>query len=112
MADITKDSSIKAYFKEMTDQRISVEAVDATMAGFNVLALKMTRQAEALSKAENRTTILGRDIEIAFQGLGGVQNTPEGLFEAIEQLEPEVIGQLALKIAAWVKEHRQALGMG
>lgn len=110
MADITKESSIKAYFKDTTDQRISVEALAATLIGFNALALQMTRRAEALSKAEKRTTILGRDIETAFQSLGGIENSPEGLFQAIEKMEPEMIGQVALKIAAWVKEHRQALG--
>lgn len=111
-AEITKEGTVKAFLKAHTSQRVSVEAIPAMVAGMNELALSLAQKAEALSKAEQRTTILDRDIQEALKGLGGIENTPEGLFKAIEKLEPEIIGQLALKIAAWVKEHRQALGMG
>lgn len=112
-ASITKEATVKAFLKENTDQRISTEAIPAMVVGLDGLALQITRKADALSKAEKRTTILDRDIQDAIKTLGGgIDNTPDGLFQAIEKLEPEIIGQLALKIAAWVKEHRQAMGMG
>lgn len=112
-ASITKEATVKAFLKENTDQRISTEAIPAMVVGLDGLALQITQKADALSKAEKRTTILDRDIQDAIKTLGGgIDNTPDSLFQAIEKLEPEIIGQLALKIAAWVKEHRQALGMG
>lgn len=109
---ITKEATVKAFLKAHTSQRISVEAIPAMVAGMNELALSLAQKAEALSQAEQRTTILGRDMDEALKSVGSVENTPENLFKAIEKLEPEMIGQVALKIAAWVKEHRQALGMG
>lgn len=107
--DITKALTIKNFFKENTDQRISTEAIPAMLKGLNQSSLAVVKKAEALSKAEKRTTILDRDIDAAFKSLGGIDNTPEGLFKAIEKLEPEVIGRLTLLIAEWVKKHRQDL---
>lgn len=109
-AAITKEATAKAFLKAHTSQRISTEAIPALVTGINALALSVVQKAEALSQAEQRTTILDRDIQEAIKTLGGIENSPEGLFQAIEKMEPEMIGQVALKIAAWVKEHRQALG--
>lgn len=111
-AEITKEGTVKAFLKAHTSQRVSVEAIPVMVAGMNELALILAQKAEALSKAEQRTTILDRDIQTALATFTNVEPTPDNLFKSIEKLEPEVIGQLALKIAAWVKEHRQALGVG
>ena len=107
---ITKPGTVKKFLKTNSKQRISTEAIPAMLENINQLAIEAVKKAEALSKADDRTTILDRDIQQAFQSLGGVDASPEGLFQAIEKLSPEEVGQIALLIAEWSKEHRKGLG--
>ena len=110
MCEITKPATVKGFLKASTTLRVGEEAITAMLTGINQAALDIVKKAEALCQAENRTTILDRDINQAFNTIGGgVDNSPEGIFKAVEKMEPEQIGKISIMIAAWVKEHRAAL---
>lgn len=110
MEEITKPATVKGFLKASTTLRVGEEAITAMLTGINQAAFDIVKKAEALCQAENRTTILDRDINQAFNTIGGgVDNSPEGIFKAVEKMEPEAIGKISIMIATWVKEHRAAL---
>ncbi|MBI4640292.1 MAG: hypothetical protein HY731_06335 [Candidatus Tectomicrobia bacterium] len=109
--EITKPTTIKSFLKENTQLRISTEAIPAMLEGLTVVSLAVVQKAEELTQAEGRTTLLDRDIAAAFKELSGIEQTPHGLFKAVEKIAPEEIGKLSLLIAEWVKEHRKNLGI-
>ena len=108
--EITKPATVKGFLKGSTSLRVGEEAITAMFNGINQTASDIVKKADSLCQAENRTTILDRDINQAFNTIGGgVDNSPEGIFKAVEKMEPEDIGKISIMIAQWVKEHRASL---
>ena len=109
MSEITRTSTAKKFLKENSQLRVGADAIDALVNGLNEMTLELVQKADALAQAEERTTLMERDIIAAMQSAGGVQPTPEGLFKAIEKMTPEEVGRVALLIAEWVKQNREGL---
>ena len=108
--EITKPATVKAFLKANTTQRIGEDAITTMFDNLNQFAIAIVKKAESLSLAENRTTVLGRDIDQAFKGSGGdIESSPDGIFKAVETMGPEDIGKISILIAQWVKDHRQQL---
>ena len=105
--DITKPNTIATFMKANVSKRVSGEAIDAMLKHLNKISLEMSKKSEALCESENRSTILDRDINQAFQTIGGgIEDSPEGIFKAVEKMDAETIGKISILIAKWLKDHK------
>ncbi len=107
MPEITRTSTAKKFLKETSTIRVGADAVDALVNGLNDFTLELVHKADALAQAEDRTTLMERDISTAMKSAGGIDPSPEGIFRAVEKMTPEEVGRIALLIAEWVKSNRQ-----
>lgn len=66
---ITRRNTVEQYLKETLELRISPESIAAYLDSINQLAGRLAGQAAELAKAEQRTTLLDRDVTAAYQGI-------------------------------------------
>lgn len=96
---ITKPTTVKTFLKANTTQRVGEDAITSMFDNLNKFSVDIVKKAETFSLAENRTTILNRDIDQAFKGSGGeIENNPDSIFKAIETMDAETIGKVIKKI--------------
>lgn len=103
--EITSDRAIKEFFKENSDLRLADDAVTAYKSILNDLTLKVVQKATELAKAENRKTILKRDIEKASDEVfcRAPMTIPE-LMEKIKLLSIIDIAELSKQVKAYGDE--------
>lgn len=101
---LTRSTTIEAFLKARTDLRVGVDAVDSLLKELNKLGDLIVIESSKNAKAEQRTTLMTRDIQIAFEKLLGMVGE-DRLFQQIEKLPAKETAQLSQQIETWLKEH-------
>ena len=110
MADepITTKSAAERFIKARirSDARIGPGVIDALIARLSQVGDQAGRKADALARADNRTTVLERDLAEAFEtvspiGGGGVVDPP-GVFALLDRMTTAQLGELVRKIQEWL----------
>jgi len=89
--------------------RVAPDAFDYLQTTLDVLVVKVAAQAGDLARAEQRSTVMKRDVEQALgQQMGRPgSGDPQGLFAALEAASTDELGRLVNLIDTWIAE-RQA----
>jgi histone H3/H4 len=91
--DITKSRTVEEFFKEKTALRVAADAIETYKTTLTQMSEQVIKQAEALAKKENRTTILDRDIQRATDDV--FRRSPLTVAELMEKIKQLSIIDLA-----------------
>ena len=91
--DITKSRTVEEFFKEKTALRVAADAIETYKTTLTKMSEEVIKQAEALAKKENRTTILDRDIQRATDDV--FRRSPLTVAELMEKIKQLSIIDLA-----------------
>ena len=91
--DITKSRTVEEFFKEKTALRVAADAIETYKTTLTKMSKEVIKQAEALAKKENRTTILDRDIQRATDDV--FRRSPLTVAELMEKIKQLSIIDLA-----------------
>ena len=83
--DITKSRTVEEFFKEKTALRVAADAIETYKTTLTKMSEEVIKQAEALAKKENRTTILDRDIQRATDDV--FRRSPLTVAELMEKIK-------------------------
>lgn len=93
-----RSTTIKNFLKERSDLRVSVEAIELMVELLTTAAVSIADKAVEATVADDRSTLLGRDIQGAYDEFmreaGPPPGSPEGLHEAIGRISNEELTQL------------------
>lgn len=89
-------------------KRVDPDAYDALESILDGLIVKVAIEAGELARAEQRTTVLRRDVEEALGHQLGRPGTsdPQALFAALEAAPTDELGRLVNLIDAWVAQRK------
>lgn len=102
---ITKPTTAQQFLKAHAALRVEVAAVDRFVVSIDELAGQVADKAAALAKAENRTTLLERDIIEGFKsavGTPGQAPDPEAVFRLLDQLDTDQLARVINLIGEWL----------
>jgi histone H3/H4 len=102
---ITRSNTVESYLKATLDLRISPESIDTYRKAIQQLADLLAHQAADRAKADQRTTLLDRDVTAALQAITGAVGKvdPPSIFAQIDQLPTDQVAQLINLVTAWLK---------
>lgn len=101
---ITRATTLEAFLKARTDLRVGIDAVESLLLELGKLGDRIAKEATLAAKGEQRTTLMARDIQTAFEKILGVMGE-DRLFDQIEKLSAKETANLSQKIETWLKEH-------
>ena len=101
---LTRATTLAAFLKARTDLRIGVDAVGSLLDELGKLGELIVNEADKHARAEQRNTLMARDIQASLEKLLGLAGEAT-LFQQIEKLPAKETAQLAQKIEEWLKEH-------
>ncbi len=93
---ILRETTARTFIKDRTGKRVREVAVDLFVTHFTTIAEAVAGRAAELADAEERTTILWRDIDTAYNELlqAGTLVGPGAIHTAIDMVSNEDLGEL------------------
>ena len=93
---VIRETTARNFLKDRTGLRIGENAVDLFVTHFTTMAEAVALRAAELVDEEERTTVLERDIDAAFNELlqSGTQVGPDAIHTAIDTVSNQGLSQL------------------
>lgn len=108
MADLVRETAIRRFLKDETDMRVGSDAIDRLGQLLTDLAGQIARKAKAQAVAEDRNTLLARDLDVAFESFlhttGPSLLNATTLHAAINKLDDPTFIELTNLLRADIKE--------
>ena len=99
-----RETTIRNFLKDRTDMRVSEDAVDLMVSLLTTTSEAMAIRAAETATEEQRTTILDRDIQNAFEEFLGASGlallSPDTIHTAIDGISNEGLSQLIQSLRA------------
>jgi len=99
-----RETTIRNFLKDRTGMRVSEDAVELMVGLLTTTAENMASRAAQLAQDEQRTTIMDRDIQNAFDEFLGASGLtllgPDTIHTAIDGISNESLGQLIQSLRA------------
>lgn len=109
MAEAIKDTALRTYIKDRTNLRVEQEPVDLLVRHITAKIERIVDRAAALVQMQERSTLQLRDMERAIEEVDsapsdGKDETPEKVFQVVEDYNVEQLGELARRIEESLKQ--------
>ncbi len=95
-----KFTTLRKYIKQRTDLRVEQAVVDFLLAKMNTAIERVTDRAAELARGADRVTIQLRDMEAAFEEVGGTSPTTLPAAAISEMLDAYSVDQLGELVRA------------
>jgi histone H3/H4 len=105
---ITKPTTVQQFLKTRSGLRVEASAVDHFLTTVDELAGRVADKATEIAKAEQRTTMLERDVIEGFKAVVGTpgQVDPASVFRQLDALDTDSLARVINLIQEWLEARK------